>query len=77
MTENREKIMQAMTAAGIASAIYYPIPLHCQDVFATEYQRVSLPVSELTSASCFSLPIFPEMTEVQVRKAVGVIREAL
>ena len=77
MAENREKIMQALTAAGIASAIYYPIPLHCQEVFATEYQGVLLPVSELTSASCFSLPIFPEMTEAQVREVVGVIREAL
>jgi dTDP-4-amino-4,6-dideoxygalactose transaminase len=46
-------------------------------VFASEYQGVSLPVSELTSASCFSLPIFPEMTEAQVREVVEIIREAL
>jgi dTDP-4-amino-4,6-dideoxygalactose transaminase len=77
MSDKREKIMKALGNAGIASAIYYPIPLHRQEVFAAEYGKVSLPVSELTSARCFSLPIFPEMTEAQVGEVVGVIKEAL
>jgi dTDP-4-amino-4,6-dideoxygalactose transaminase len=74
LTDRREQIMAALTAAEIASAIYYPIPLHRQDVFAADYVGVSLPVAEKTAACCMSLPIFPEMTEGQVREVVSVIK---
>lgn len=74
LADRREQIMAALTAAEIASAIYYPIPLHRQDVFAADYAGVSLPVAEKTAACCMSLPIFPEMTEGQVREVVSVIK---
>ena len=45
LTDQRDKIMEALTAAGISSAIYYPIPLHRQDVFAAAYAGISLPVA--------------------------------
>jgi dTDP-4-amino-4,6-dideoxygalactose transaminase len=77
LTDKRDKIMQLLSSAGIASAIYYPIPLHRQEVFAEEYKSVTLPVSERVSSRCMSLPVFPEMTEEQVREVVGVIKEAL
>jgi len=77
LTDKRDKIMQVLSSAGIASAIYYPIPLHRQEVFAEEYKSVTLPVSERVSSRCMSLPVFPEMTEEQVREVVGVIKEAL
>jgi dTDP-4-amino-4,6-dideoxygalactose transaminase len=73
LTDCREAIMEALAAARIASAVYYPIPLHRQDVFAADYRDVSLPVAEETAARCMSLPIFPEMTDEQVREVVGVI----
>jgi dTDP-4-amino-4,6-dideoxygalactose transaminase len=73
LTDYRETIMEALAAARIASAVYYPIPLHRQDVFAADYRDVSLPVAEETSDRCMSLPIFPEMTDEQVREVVGVI----
>ena len=74
LTDYRDKIMQALTDAGIASAVYYPIPLHRQDVFANDYRNISLPVAEDISNRCMSLPIFPEMTDEQVREVVGVIK---
>ncbi|HTG82819.1 MAG TPA: DegT/DnrJ/EryC1/StrS family aminotransferase [Geobacteraceae bacterium] len=74
LTDRRDAIMKALGDAGIASAIYYPIPLHRQEVFADTYRGVSLPVAEETAARCMSLPVFPEMTEEQVREVVGVIK---
>lgn len=73
LTDYREMIMEALATARIASAVYYPIPLHRQDVFAADYRDVSLPVAEKTADRCMSLPIFPEMTDEQVREVVGVI----
>uniref|UniRef100_A0A831UBP5 DegT/DnrJ/EryC1/StrS family aminotransferase n=1 Tax=Geobacter metallireducens TaxID=28232 RepID=A0A831UBP5_GEOME len=77
LTDRRDAIMKALTEAGIASAVYYPIPLHKQDVFAADYAGVSLPVAEDAASRCMSLPIFPEMTEEQVRRVVDVVKSAL
>lgn len=77
LTDRRDAIMKALTDAGIASAVYYPIPLHKQDVFAADYAGVSLPVAEEVASRCMSLPIFPEMTEEQVRRVVDVVKSAL
>ncbi|SNB45015.1 DegT/DnrJ/EryC1/StrS aminotransferase family protein [Geobacter sp. DSM 9736] len=74
LTDSRDAIMQALTAAQIASAVYYPIPLHRQEVFAAEYGNVSLPVAEEVASRCMSLPIFPEMTDEQVEEVVRVIK---
>lgn len=74
LTDCRDRIMGALTDAGIASAVYYPIPLHRQDVFAEDYRNISLPVAEDISSRCMSLPIFPEMTDEQVKEVVAVIK---
>jgi dTDP-4-amino-4,6-dideoxygalactose transaminase len=77
LASQRDAIMAALTSAGIASAIYYPIPLHRQEVFAEAFKGVSLPVAEETANLCMSLPIFPEMTEEQVREVVMVIKSVI
>ena len=46
LCEQRTQVQQALTAAGIASAIYYPVPLHQQKVFAAEAAGQSFPVTE-------------------------------
>jgi len=74
LTTCRDAVITALTAAGISSAIYYPIPLHRQEVFEADFGGVSLPNAEKTAELCMSLPIFPEMTDEQVRKVAGVIR---
>lgn len=77
LTERRDAVMAALTERGISSAVYYPIPLHRQEVFANVCQGVSLPVSERVAASCMSLPIYPEMTDEQVRLVAATVQEAL
>lgn len=76
LTDRREAVQQALTQAGCASAIYYPIPLHRQNVFAADFSVVSLPVSESVAARCLSLPIYPELSENQMDRVIGAIREA-
>jgi len=77
LAERREQIMERLAEAGIASAVYYPIPLHRQEVFASDYAGVSLPVAESVASRCMSLPIFPEMTEDQVRTVVSAVKEVI
>lgn len=74
LSDRREAIMAALQQAGISSAIYYPVPLHQQNVFASECKGVSLPVSEYVASRCFSLPIYPELEMSNIARIVQVIR---
>ena len=77
LTDKRDQIMAALSEQQIASAVYYPIPLHRQNVFAEQCRGVSLPVTELIAARCMSLPIYPEMTNEQVDQVIAAVRGAL
>ena len=74
LTTNRDAIMRGLSDAGISSAIYYPIPLHRQEVFAERYRDISLPVSESVAQHCLSLPIYPELESEQIHTIVDVIK---
>jgi len=77
LTDQRDLIMAALAEQKIASAVYYPIPLHKQDVFAEDCKGLSLPVAEEVSARCMSLPVYPEMPEESVRRVAVAIKEVL
>jgi len=73
----RDAILDALRGKQIGCAVYYPIPLHRQEVFKEQYAHVSLPVTERTALSCLSLPMFPELTDAQIGDVVQTIREAV
>ncbi|MGI8740747.1 MAG: DegT/DnrJ/EryC1/StrS family aminotransferase [Gammaproteobacteria bacterium] len=77
LSPHRDRIMSRLQAAGIASAIYYPIPLHRQVAFTGQYRAQELPVTERVSAQCLSLPMYPELEEPAVRAIVNEVKEAL
>jgi dTDP-4-amino-4,6-dideoxygalactose transaminase len=77
LSDQRDAIMSALQREGIACAIYYPVPLHQQKVFAADCAGQSLPVTEQVAARCVSLPIYPELQDADIHKIVGVIRAAL
>lgn len=77
-TTERDAICQALTAAEIGWAIYYPICLHHQPAFAgLGYTEGSLPVAEQASREVLSLPIYPELREDEVSQVCDCIRGAL
>ena len=77
LSEQRETIREALSAAGIASAIYYPIPLHRQEVFRQTCAEVFLPVSERVATQVLSLPIYPELSPDQIALVVATIGQAV
>ncbi|MDO9106191.1 MAG: DegT/DnrJ/EryC1/StrS family aminotransferase [Methylovulum sp.] len=76
LSDRRDDIMQALQAQQIGCAVYYPVPLHQQNVFKQDCAGVSLPVTEAVASRCFSLPICPFLAADDIRKIVGVIRDA-
>ncbi len=77
LSDKRDAIMQKLLEAQIGCAIYYPIPLHKQKVFAKLCANVSLPVTDDVVNHCLSLPVFPELDDKQVKEIVSIIRSAV
>lgn len=72
--KNRDRIIEALTKEGIASAIYYPVPLHKQEVYKKDYDGLVLPDAEKVSEDVLSLPIFPELMEEEVKKVAEAVK---
>jgi dTDP-4-amino-4,6-dideoxygalactose transaminase len=77
LCDRRDQVMKALQDNQIACAVYYPVPLHQQNVFKTECAGLSLPVTESVAARCFSLPICANLSDETVKQIVAVIRTAL
>lgn len=60
----RDALKKHLTAAGIGTEIYYPLPLHKQACFA-HLPPVSLPVSEQLAKEVISIPVFPELSTAE------------
>ena len=77
LCDRRDEVMQALQQQQIASAVYYPVPLHKQNVFKEECAAVSLPVTESVASRCFSLPICSNLADETVRQIADVIVKVL
>ena len=76
-TAKRDAAKKALADAGVASGVYYPIPLHKQPVFEKEYGRLSLPASEAAAREVLSLPIYPQLSDEQLRHIAATLRACL
>ena len=76
-SKKRDLVADALQKKEIASAVYYPVPLHRQDVFLRLYQESEkLPHSELSAQEVLSLPMFPELSREEIRLIADVINRA-
>jgi dTDP-4-amino-4,6-dideoxygalactose transaminase len=74
---NRDEVRKRLAEAGVASGVYYPIPLHRQPVFEKEYGGLELPASEAAAREVLSLPIYPQLTDDQLRHVAQSLRACL
>ena len=77
LCDRRDEVIKALQDQQIGCAVYYPVPLHKQNVFAEMCSGLTLPVTELVSEHCMSLPICPELTDDTINEIVAVIKQAL
>ncbi|HQQ95924.1 MAG TPA: DegT/DnrJ/EryC1/StrS family aminotransferase [Cyclobacteriaceae bacterium] len=74
--DHRDKLIAYLSARGIPTMIYYPIPLHTQPAYRLpEHGPGAFPVAEKLSRSVISLPIHTEMDEDQLSYICKVIHE--
>src|SRR6202521_1782436 len=70
-------VQQRLKARGVASMVYYPVPLHLQPLYASLGGKPGeLRVSERASREVLSIPLYPEMTTEQVQRVADSVRIA-
>ena len=72
----RDELQKRLEEKGISTGLHYPIPLHVQKAFAhLGYKEGDFPVTERVAKEMLSLPMYPELTEEQIKYVCGAIQE--
>jgi dTDP-4-amino-4,6-dideoxygalactose transaminase len=70
----RNRIRTALEARGIMTGLHYPVPVHLQEAYKSlRHREGDFPMSERVARECFSLPLFPEMTERQQDRVIETL----
>jgi dTDP-4-amino-4,6-dideoxygalactose transaminase len=74
----RDAVRERLAQLGVATEIYYPVPLHLQECFAhLGYHESSLPHSEKAARETLALPIDPGLTADEIESVADRLSLAL
>jgi dTDP-4-amino-4,6-dideoxygalactose transaminase len=77
-TRARQRLMDALAAQQIQFGIHYPIPVHLQEAHRDlGYTQGDFPVAETVAGEVLSLPMYPELADVQIDAVAACIRGSL
>ena len=66
--DDRDGLREYLQEHGVASGLHYPVPLHLQEAYKDlGYKRGDFPVAERAAGRVLSLPMYPELSEGQIR----------
>ncbi len=76
-TDRRDELLANLKENGVGVGIHYPIPLHLQPCFrdVPGARRETLPVTERLVERILSLPLYPELSEEDQGRVVGLVRQ--
>lgn len=77
-SKHREQLRNALREDGIGTAIHYPLPVHLQPAYRSRIVRGGggLPETEQACREILSLPMYPQMTDEQVRYVADRVKGA-
>jgi dTDP-3-amino-3,4,6-trideoxy-alpha-D-glucose transaminase len=71
----RERLREQLAAAGIATAIHYPVPIHHTPAYASrDAAQPALTVAESLARQIVSLPMHPGMTDEEITRVAVAVR---
>ncbi len=71
----RDAVREKLSAEGIASVVYYPVPLHRMPLYRG--LDLELPEAERASREVLSLPIWPTLDSPRIQRVASTLRAAL
>jgi len=76
--DHRDAVAEALRAAGVGTALYYPVPLHLQPCFhSLGYQPGDLREAERAAAETLALPVHPALTDEDVDGVIAAVQAAV
>jgi dTDP-4-amino-4,6-dideoxygalactose transaminase len=76
--QRRDHVAKFLAGEKIASTVYYPVPIHLQPIYRhLGYRSGDLPESERAASDVLSIPMYPELTEAQIKRVADAIVRAL
>jgi len=74
-TDKREELVAHLKDNGVDTRVHYPIPIHLQDAAKDlGYKLGDFPRAERYAKTMISLPIYPELSDVEVAYVVTNVR---
>ncbi|MGQ9693028.1 MAG: DegT/DnrJ/EryC1/StrS family aminotransferase [Thermaceae bacterium] len=71
----RDALRAHLASRGVGSEVYYPLPIHQQEVYRKLGYAASLPETERAAAEVLSLPVHPGLTEADLETIVQAVNE--
>ena len=74
-SQKRDELQKYLNEKGIATGLHYPIPLHLQKCFDyLGYKKGDFPITEELAETGLSLPMFPELSDEQIKYVCDSIK---
>lgn len=67
----RDELMARLRANDIEPAVHYPVPVHLQPAYRNRLAACELAETERAAREILSLPIYPELTDIEVEKVAA------
>ncbi|TQK10925.1 DegT/DnrJ/EryC1/StrS aminotransferase family protein [Herbaspirillum sp. SJZ107] len=77
VVEQREAVQRALQAAGIPTAVHYPVPVHLQPAYAALSAGADCPTARLLADKVLSLPMGPYLTDADIDRVCTVLLDAV
>jgi dTDP-4-amino-4,6-dideoxygalactose transaminase len=76
LVENRDGFVDYMYSKGITTGIYYPVPLHLQEVYkGLGYKVGDLPITDNIATRAVAIPMYPELGEKEINYISDIINK--
>lgn len=73
LVKDRESVQAQLQAAGVPTAVHYPVPLHRQEAYQAVSHGVDLAIAEWMAGRVMSLPMSADLSEEQQRVIVAAL----
>lgn len=75
---NRDKVVRELIAKGIGASVHFDPPVHKQQYYVEKgYGDIDLPITVKLSNSIITLPMYPQMTKIDLENLVKAIRDII